>query len=230
MRRPPLMATVATLICIALLCGLGTWQVKRLHWKEGLLAQLDSVYRDKNPPILDYNGLLRQARAGDEFTAARLKGRFTGKPLLLGVRTWQGNPGYHMIAALDIPGGAVLVNRGWVPDGAPPPALPRGTVTVRGVLHRPGHDNPFVPQNNPAAGEWYRWNLAQMAHATGVPQLAPVVMYEQDESGKTADTPVTAALRWDLPNNHRGYAIFWFSMAGALAVIYFLRFVKAKPA
>lgn len=229
MRRPPLLPTVLTLISIVFLCALGSWQVQRLHWKEGVLAKLDQADHEKNPPLLSYAGISRMAASGDDFAAAQLKGRFTGGPeMLLGMRTWQGRTGYHALAVLDMPGGAVLVNRGWVPADAKKAPLisPSGPVTVKGILHRAERANPFVPANNPAENAWYRWDLAQMAQAAGVKNLAPLVLYEQSESGPQTDYPVRKALHWELPNNHLGYAGFWFGMAGVMAVIYWLRFVR----
>jgi surfeit locus 1 family protein len=229
MNRPPLWATILTLAAIAVLCALGTWQAERLQWKRGLLARIEAAYGDKNPPELDYAGILEAARTKDDFIAARLAGHFTAAPaILLGVRTWRGQPGYHALAVLEMPGGAILVNRGWVPSDSKGAAPPAGPVTVRGVLHRPERDNLFVPQNDPARGKWYRWDLAQMAQAAGESKLAPVVLYEEGEEGGEdgADHPERAALVWNPPNNHLGYALFWYATAFTLAVIYYLRFIR----
>jgi surfeit locus 1 family protein len=229
MRRPPLLPTILTLVSIVFLCGLGSWQVQRLHWKEGLLAKLDAAYRETNPPLLNYAAVARMAASGGDFAAARLKGHLTGNPeMLLGMRTWRGRTGYHALAVLEMPGGAVLVNRGWVPAAAKktPLRAPSGPVTVRGILHRAERANPFVPANDPAKNAWYRWDLPQMARAAGVKNLSPLVLYEQSESGPQTDYPVRQALRWELPNNHLGYAGFWFGMAGVMAVIYYLRFIR----
>jgi surfeit locus 1 family protein len=234
MRKPSLSASISTLLCIILLCGLGFWQIQRLHWKEKLLAQMDAAYAEKNPPALTFDQVMQQAGNGDDFTPVQLRGALVPHhEILLGVRTWQGQPGFHEIALLEMPGGGiVLVNRGWVPAAAtgktkPPPA-PFGAVTITGILHRPMQDNPFVPQNDPKANLWYRWNLPQIAKGMNVDarHMAPLVVYEESESVGDQSTPVRAALRWDLPNNHLYYAWFWFTMAGVLAVIFFLRFVR----
>jgi surfeit locus 1 family protein len=122
----------------------------------------------------------------------------------------------------------VLVNRGWVPYDAKDAAPPAGPVTVHGVFHRAQRDNPFVPANDPAKGKWYRWDLPQMAQAAGEKELAPLVLYEEGEEGgeNGAGHPVREALVWSPPNNHLGYAIFWYATAFTLAVIYYLRFIR----
>lgn len=43
MKRFPWMLTVLTTAAIALLIGLGVWQVQRLRWKEGLIAKAEAA-------------------------------------------------------------------------------------------------------------------------------------------------------------------------------------------
>ncbi len=224
MRRPPLLPTVLTIVSIVVLCGLGSWQVQRLHWKEGLLVKLDQVYREKNPPLLSYADITRMAKSGDDFAAAKLKGRFAAAPeMLLGMRTWQGQTGYHALAVLEMPGGAVLVNRGWVPAYAKKAPLH----APQEIRHRhrhpaPGRNdaNPFVPANDPAARAWYRWTRADGAGRRCQKPLAAGAVRTKRKRTQT-DYPVKKALHWELSNNHLGYAGFWFGMAGVMAVIYF---------
>ena len=47
--RPLLWPGVMTVAMLAVLLGLGTWQVQRLHWKRGLLAQIARPRR--RPPV-----------------------------------------------------------------------------------------------------------------------------------------------------------------------------------
>lgn len=66
----------------------------------------------------------------------------------------------------------ILVNRGWInkkhrdqrtrPDG-----LPRGEVTVEGLLREPWKKNMFTPENRPDKGEFYFPDVKQMAALTG---------------------------------------------------------------
>ena len=48
-RRLPLVATIVVLAAVALMIGLGIWQLQRAKWKEGLLARYAAA--DKLPPI-----------------------------------------------------------------------------------------------------------------------------------------------------------------------------------
>ena len=48
-RRLPLIPTLIVLAAVALMIGLGIWQLRRAHWKEGLLAQYANA--ERLPPI-----------------------------------------------------------------------------------------------------------------------------------------------------------------------------------
>jgi cytochrome oxidase assembly protein ShyY1 len=48
-RRLPVVATIVVLAAVALMIGLGVWQLQRAKWKEGLLAEYAEA--DKLPPI-----------------------------------------------------------------------------------------------------------------------------------------------------------------------------------
>ena len=66
----------------------------------------------------------------------------------------------------------VLVNRGWIArklanqkdraDG-----LPRGEVTVEGLLREPWKKNMFTPENKPQEGKFYFPDIDQMAELSG---------------------------------------------------------------
>ena len=48
-KRLPIIPTLLVIAAVALMVGLGVWQLKRARWKEGLLAQYASA--EKLPPI-----------------------------------------------------------------------------------------------------------------------------------------------------------------------------------
>ena len=69
--RPTFWATVFTVPALAILLALGTWQVQRLHWKEGEIAKRQE--RSQGPGIAlpaDFPD-----PAGIEFTRVALSGR-----------------------------------------------------------------------------------------------------------------------------------------------------------
>lgn len=69
-------------------------------------------------------------------------------------------------------GTTVLVNRGWISKEMAdqrrrPGALPRGEVTVEGLLREPWKKNMFTPDNRPDRWEFFFPDVHQMAQLTG---------------------------------------------------------------
>lgn len=227
-KKPPLFATLTAFAAFTVLCALGTWQTQRLYWKRQMLTDLRAAYATASPPVLSGEDLADFAAGTMPFARARVQGRYIhDDTITIGPRTWQGANGYHILTPLRLEDGIVLViNRGWV-AAADKNAVqrPANTVTVTGLLRRPERYNPFVPANDPASGQWYRIDPAQIADHFGLGPIIPVILYAGEESGGTA-LPVREALRWMPPDNHFQYAVFWFGMAGILAVIFWLRFVR----
>jgi surfeit locus 1 family protein len=155
---------------------LGTWQVKRLTWKTNLLAKLeDRILREPLPlpPKIDPDAL-------EEFDYRRVyaMGHFRhDQEMLIGPRMRDGQNGYFVITPLERngegeEGTTILVNRGWISKKMAsqrrrPEGLPRGKVTVEGLLRKPFRKNMFTPDNRPDKGEFYFPDVQQMASLTG---------------------------------------------------------------
>lgn len=219
-KKFPLLATLLTVCAVAVLCALGSWQVQRLQWKNNLIAQMESA-RAAGPEDAAFTDI-----TGDAPLYVRLRGQYGAVKFHVGPRTYEGEVGSHVFVPFAVNGGAVLVNRGWIPQGQEENMWPpEGEATVTGLLRLPERGNPFTPPNDPEKGAWFRADPAQMARAAGIDEIASLVMYAENESPEsTSLQPVRAALQWSPPNDHFQYAVFWFAMAGVLLVIYYLRF------
>lgn len=228
----PFWATILTIIGVIILCSLGAWQIKRLAWKEGLLADIDQAYQ------VDVNkNLIGSAQLLDAYHQNRLVLRGTvigsyqqNKTFKLGPRPRKGKQGFHLYTPLKmLDGGMILINRGWVPADVNLPMPPQGSVRVSGLIRKPDAPNEFTPPNNPGDDEWFNIDFAQIATVKKLPDLAPYVLYV--EGRDTGALPIPVGEKPELYNNHKAYAIFWFMMAGLMAVFYGLRFwVRFKRA
>lgn len=234
-RRFSFWASFLTLAAFAILCALGTWQVVRLQEKTRILHDLDAAYATGALPVLSRDDLADFAAGAMAFARAGVAGRYDhDKEILIGPRPWQGQPGFHVVTPFMLDGGgALLINRGWVPldkkDRATrSESINTGYMTVSGLLRRPEKINRFVPANDPQGGLWYSIDPPAVAGHFGVADMAPLVLYAETEM-PSADMPVRAALQWRPPNNHLQYALFWFSMAGILLIIFGARFLKKAP-
>lgn len=222
----PFWATVLTIICVIILCALGTWQVQRLQWKEGLLSDIEQAYQvDPDTYLIGSEQLMD---AYDQNRLA-LRGTIIGhylvnKSFKLGPRPRDGKQGYHLYTPLKLlDDGIVLVNRGWIPATANMPVAPTGTLRVKGIIKKPDPANRFTPPNRPIDNEWYTIDFAQIAQEKALPNLAPYVLYIEGKS--TEGLPIPVGEKPELYNNHKFYAIFWFMMAGMMVVFYILLFI-----
>ena len=117
-------------------------------------------------------------------------------------------------------GGVVLINRGFVPTELKAQAdrrdgLIEGPTTVTGILRASEARGMFVPEADPARGEWFTRDVAGIAAARGVADPAPYLIEADAVPGQTT-WPRGGQLKVDLPNNHLQYAVTWYGLAAAL--------------
>jgi surfeit locus 1 family protein len=186
------------------LAGLGTWQLERLGWKEGLIAERAAGLRAAP-------ARLPQTLSADlDFHRVRIGGHFLPGQLHLHALHPDGKPDFHQIAAFASDDGrTILIDRGFAKD-----ANPAGEMEVSGLLRVPPATKPsFVPLNRPDTNEWFFFDLAAMARAAGAGAALPLYL----------DTdPQAAEIALDLPNNHLQYAITWYALAAGLVAVYIL--------
>lgn len=218
-------AALITLPIVLLLLGLGTWQLQRLQWKEGLLAEIAAQQQQPALTMLQH-----EVADNLNYRRAELTGLLDrGAGYRLWPRTYEGRGGYHWLVPMVVATAAgptakpdgllLLVNLGWLPDDAPPPSTAGSDVEVlTGTLRRPDPGNSFTPANPATGNTIYRVDLEEISADLGAP-VFPYVLYA-DKIGN--QPPLGGQITLSLPNNHRRYAITWFVLAGAVLVIYAL--------
>ena len=221
--RPQLLPTLLTLLVLAVLIGLGTWQMQRLAWKEALTATIETRLGGPPAPLAE---LLAEPPAAD-FRRVRLTGHYLhDRAFAFGTFARGGEFGARLVTPLRMPAGAVLlVDRGWLPEALLPPErpaelLPAGEVTLTAVLRFRGDERalPFTPDNRPVERRWFWWDLPAMAAAVG-DDLLPVVAVLDAPDGP-GPLPRVEPVRFELANNHLGYAMTWYGLALGLLAVY----------
>ncbi|QPH17650.1 hypothetical protein C2857_002521 [Epichloe festucae Fl1] len=202
--------------------ALGTWQVQRLGWKSDLIAKFeDRLVRDPLPlpPTIDPSAI-------HDFDYRRVyaTGRFRhDQEMLIGPRMRDGKDGYMVVTPLERENGTtILVNRGWINKAhrhqrSRPDSLPRGQVTVEGLLREPWEKNMFTPVNRPDKGEFYFPDVKEMAALTGS-QAVWVEVTMEPEFMRMMDfeargIPYGRAAEVNLRNNHAQYIFTWYVFA-----------------
>jgi surfeit locus 1 family protein len=228
-RRFPIGLTFAAAIGIAILIGLGVWQLQRLKWKRAMLARIETAgsVTQAIAPVL-----VRAAHGEDvEFSRVLVACAGPRKPTpttyVYGLEGSQ--VVWRVLAACplaDGPYGGLVIDRGIATASrgqmAPPKADWPAPRAVVGILRRP-EPKPFgtypalgdpirLPRRDPVA-------LDIIARKAGVERLAPWVLMSD---GETPAPPgiAPAPLPANIPNRHLEYALTWFGLAGALGGVY----------
>lgn len=230
--RGLILPAAVTLVGLAILVGLGSWQVERKAWKEGLLGAIAERAHEAPGAIVPEAAWPGWDAAGDEFRRVRLSGVFLHdrEIALHGLaekRRGEALQGFYIFTPLRLADGAtVMVNRGFVPTDLRDSARRAGgqtggTVEVTGLVRAPERRGAFVPENDPAKAEWFVRDLGRMVEAGRLERAAPFYV-DADGTPNPGGWPRGGQTQLTLPNNHLGYAITWFGLAGALAGVFAL--------
>ena len=211
---------------LAVLVGLGTWQVQRLAWKEALLATIDARIHADPLPLDEVASRYPEI----EYVPVTATGRFDHAAERHVFTTWEGESGYDVFTPLLLgENRAVLVNRGFVPFDRKDPATRAdgqvgGEVTVTGLARRGLAEKPFwvVPDNDPAKNVFYWKDVRAMRETSGLDPAIDVLPFVVDagDAVNPGGLPVGGTTLIDLPNNHLQYAVTWYGLALALCGVF----------
>ena len=198
----------------AVLVSLGLWQVQRLAWKEGILAEIEA--RIHSAP----EALPLAVTETDRYLPVALEGKIGADALRVLVSQKQVGAGYLVVSAFEMADGRrVLLDRGFVRLEA---AIPEGgAVAVKGNVHFPDERVSATPENDEAKNIWFARDVARMAEFLGTEPVLVVAREVSPPEAGIAPLPVDTA---HIPNDHLGYAVQWFGLAVVWAAMtgYFL--------
>lgn len=216
----------ASMVALAVLLALGTWQVNRLHWKEDLIARIDERVASDPRPLSDVQMRLRSS--GDvDYWPVELEGKFHHEGERHFFATHKGQSGFYVYTPLELDDGRyILVNRGFVPyemkDARTRIAgQVEGHQTIVGLARSRLSEKPSfaVPDNDPAKNVFYWKDLAVMADTSGVGAASDYVEFfvDANDAPNPGGLPVGGVTIIDMPNSHLQYAFTWYGLAAALA-------------
>jgi len=234
-QRSLLVATMATVLGVALTVRLGVWQLSRGHEKEALHA---AILARQAQPTLDTVAVLKDKTVFTQLhQGVRLEGQWLPQyTVYLENRPMQGRSGFIVLTPLQLDKHTtVLVQRGWIPRHQQdrtllaPIETPRGQVHVKGrialgpseVMDLGDKTNSTVDATTaqPARQSRIRQNLnlADYSHATGLSLVGTVLQTDADAEGLQRNWPeITAGVE-----KHWGYAFQWFALAVVQLLLYF---------
>lgn len=220
---------IPALIAFVILIGLGTWQIQRKAWKEGLIAALDAQLAAPPIALPAAAAWTSLNRASDEYRRVTFSATFdNAKEALVFAapstfRPDVEGPGYWVFTPARLSdGGIVEVNRGFVPDGRQDAASRlqgqlTGPVDIVGSLRWPDAHHWFTPADQPAKNLWFTADPQSIAAAKGLAAVAPFYV-EQESPIPPGGLPKPGKLMVTLPDNHLQYALTWYGLALVLVI------------
>jgi cytochrome oxidase assembly protein ShyY1 len=214
---PCLVALAAFLVLV----GLGTWQLQRKAWKEGLMAAMHERLAAAPvdlPPASQWSSLnvdnaeFRRVKFHAQFSEGRgVYVYVAGSALRNDIK----EPGYFAFAPAHLDDGTtVVVNRGFIPMDQQT-GWPAGTMEVVGYLRWPENRPWFLSETNSASDTWFVRDQRAMAAAKGWGDVAPFYV-DQESPVPPSGLPRPASLTVNLRDDHLQYAVTWFGLAAVL--------------
>jgi surfeit locus 1 family protein len=207
---------VATLAMLAVLIGLGNWQIRRLAWKEALLAEID--HAEASPALPLPPGL------PDQFMKIRVAGTWQPGFALYGadVRDTPTGPqmGGQLLQVLRRPDGPpVLIDRGWVPEDAAASWTAAGPAGIDGFVRQSERPGWLSATDDSGRRRFYTLDPAAIGAALGVERISPFTVVALGPAG-ALPAPAQALPR--PPNDHLSYALTWYGLALVLLAVFFV--------
>jgi len=195
---------------IIVLISLGSWQLYRLNWKLNLIKQIEDSL--KNNPVelaeVEEKNFLRIKTSGKiDFD----------KQIYLYNLNESGKPGFEVVNPILIDNENYLINRGWIPFDQ------KGKSEINfidedeiiGTLKFQSKASAFKPENDIEKNYWFTLDRDDVFKYTGK-NFSNFIIYLNGDYKIPKPKVITA----NISNNHKKYAITWFSMAISILLIY----------
>ncbi len=202
--------SVFVIFFVLVFVSLGTWQIIRLNWKNNLIFEIENSL--KNPPVelsnINHENYLRVKTSGDiDFE----------KQIYLYNLNENGTPGFEVINPLSVNQKHYLINRGWIPFEK------KGMQEINefdeknivGTLKLQGRKNIFKPDNDIEKNYWFSLDREDIMKFTGK-EFSKYIIYLNGDYKFPKPKKITA----NISNNHKKYAITWFSLAISILLLY----------
>ena len=202
--------SVFIIFFIFVFIGLGTWQIIRLNWKNNLILEIENSL--KNPPVE-----LAQSKK-ENFLKIKASGSIDfDKQIYLYNLNESGTPGFEVINPITIGDENFLINRGWIPFEK------KGTQEINvfdqnniiGTLRIQGRKNIFKPDNDLNKNYWFSLDREDIFTFTGK-NFSKYIIYLDGNYQFPRPKKITA----NISNNHKKYAMTWFSLAISILLLY----------
>ena len=206
--RRTIFILIIGLIGIAVLLSLGIWQVQRLAWKEGILAEIDAKIEGA-PSALPLSPTVQ----AHKYQPIEVSGRFLDTRIRVLVSQKLIGAGYRIIQPFQTDGRVILVDRGFVKIDQTED-LRNDQATILGNLHWPEEVDQYTPEPDLTRDIWFARDVPKLAAALNADPILVIAREITPSSEKVSPIPISSS---GIPNDHLQYAITWFSLVAVWA-------------
>ena len=193
------------LLGAAVLLWLGTWQVQRMGWKQGILAEIET--RIAAPPV----ALPQDPNIADhQFMAVTVSGDIGTREIPILASTKQVGAIFRIISPFRMNDGRIiLVDRGYVLNELKDTPRPIGAATLTGNLLWPDEVDSYTPEPDLNANIWFARDINAMAEYLKTDPVLLVVRETSHTGSPLTPLPVDIS---GIPNDHFEYAVTWYGL------------------
>lgn len=221
MQRRLIFPFIVGLTGAAILFSLGTWQMDRKAWKDGVIAEITTMVA-----IAPVDLPITPTEAEHEYLSVQVTGEIGAGEIPVLASTKQVGAIYRIISPFRMDNGRmILVDQGYMLDELKDDPRPIGTATIVGNLLWPDEIDSFTPEPDLKADIWFARDIERMAEYLNT---EPILVVARETS--LSDTPVTP-LPVDIsgiPNKHLEYAVTWYGL-GIVWLMMSVYMARRKP-
>ncbi|MDF0602407.1 SURF1 family protein [Psychromarinibacter sp. C21-152] len=187
---------------VAILVSLGAWQVRRLAWKEDMLARIEAQIGADPVPLF--------SQPLEEYQAVTAEGTITGEEAHVLASVKGRGAVFRIVAAFETEGRRVLLDRGWVPEAEKDADRPQVEARIVGNFRTVEESDGFTPEPDLEENYWFARDVDRLAEVLDTEPILIVLRATSEDDPPVTPWPVGTE---GIPNDHLNYAITWFSLA-----------------
>ena len=190
----------------AVLLYLGQWQLDRLGWKQSILKDIESKISGTPQYLPDsineiehkYLPVEVSGKLDDNFIKIMVSQKFIGA-------------GYRIIVPFELEKGKmILVDLGFIRHEFAPDISFGNNLSITGNLHWPKEVDFFTPAPDFKNNIWFARDVKELSKELGTEPILVVAKSFSPSIIHLNPLPINIE---NIPNNHKQYAITWFSLA-----------------
>ena len=189
-----------------ILLFLGQWQLDRLIWKQSILEEIESKISGLPQPLPS-----NAEKAVHKYLPVQFSGKIKGSFIKVMASQKFIGAGYRIIAPLKtINSLTILVDLGFVRHDDVSKIKLVENVDIVGNLHWPKEIDFFTPDPDKTNNIWYARDVDELSKHLGSEPILVIAKSFSPQIEYIDPLPINTL---NIPNNHKQYAITWFSLA-----------------